>query len=51
MSLLKKGRISNRNNVFDENISTSSTPSVLVKTGNDGKIDTNFLKMNEIIPP
>jgi hypothetical protein len=23
----------------------------LVKTGNDGKIDTNFLKMNEIIPP
>lgn len=51
MSLLKKGRISDRNNVFDENISTSSTPSVLVKTGNDGKIDTNFLKMNEIIPP
>lgn len=51
MSLLKKGRISYRNNVFDENISASSTPSALVKTGNDGKIDTNFLKMNEIIPP
>lgn len=32
MSLLKKGRISDRNNVFDENISTSSTPSVLGST-------------------
>lgn len=51
MSLIRKGRLVNRNNVFDENIATVSTPNSLVKTDNSGKLDTSFLKMNEIVPP
>lgn len=51
MSITKKGRLVDVNAISTKPSSTVSTPNVLIETDNNGKIDTNLLKINEIIPP
>lgn len=51
-SITKKARLVNVNKVFvDFSAATASSPNKIPKADNNGKIDTSFLKMHEIIPP
>lgn len=51
MSLLKKGRLVHRDNIFDANITTNSQPNSIVQTTNTGKIADSFLNTTSTSEP